>query len=238
MKNFKTLGIAGGLVAAALMGGTLIGVVSAAPSSTSRANAAATEVDQARYCELWKTTFADELRVSVDALVPAAKAATIASIDAAVEAGDVSADVAERMKAKIEEADGAGCRMLGHTFHGIGRGAAKAQLGANLLNAAADTLGMEPDALITALRGGDSLEQIASDQGKDYGDVSQAVLDAAKANLDELVAAGNLTQAREDAMLAHLDEALQSGEFPRHGPWHRGIGPGPGRDGPDDSPAS
>jgi len=226
MKNLKTVGMAGGLVAAALVGGTLISVVAASPGTKSDASAAlAVDVDDERYCQLWQETFADELGVSVDDLVPAAKAATIATIDAAVEAGDLAEDVAERIKAKIEAADGSGCRLLGAAFHGWGRHAARVELGVDLVSAAADALTMEKADLVSALRSGDSLEQVATDQGKDYDDVSQAVLDAAKASLDELVAAGNLTQEREDEILANLDEALEAGEFPRHGPWHRGFGP-------------
>jgi len=233
MKNLRTMGMAGGLVAAALVGGTLISVVAASPSTKSDASAAvATGVDDARYCELWQETFADELGVPVDDLVPAAKAATIATIDAAVEAGDLAEDVAERMKAKIEEADGSGCRLLGAAFHGWGRHAARVELAADLLGAAADALAMDRADLVSALRSGDSLEEVAEDQGTSYDDVSQAVLDAAKANLDELVAAGNLEQARADEILSNLDEALQSGEWPRHGPWHRGIHFG--RDGLED----
>lgn len=235
MKNLRTLGMAGGLIAAALVGGTLIGAVTAAPSGSSESKSTpTTDVEDARYCALWQETFADELGVSVDDLVPAAKAATIATIDAAVEAGDLASDVAERMKAKIEAADGTGCRLLGAAFHAWGRHAAKVDFGVDLLGAAADALAMDKADLISALRSGDSLEQVADDQGTSYDDVSQAVLDAAKANLDELVAADNLEQARADEILANLDEALQAGEFPRHGPWHRGIRPD--RDAAEDDP--
>lgn len=241
MKNLKTLGIAGGLVAAALVGGTLISMVAAAPSSSRTNSGLANVVDKARYCALWQKTFADEFGVSVDALVPAAKAATIATIDAAVTAGDLTAERAKTMKAKIETADANACRLLGHPFHGVGGGGAKAQLGADLLDAAAGALGLEPAALIEALRGGDSLKQIATDQSKDYANVSKAIHDAAKADLDAAVAAGNLVQARADEMLSRLDAALASGEFPRHGghgPGHFGI-PGPAQDkSPGESPAS
>lgn len=236
MKNLRTLGMAGGLIAAAMVGGTLIGVVSAAPGTGSSKSGTTTGVDDARYCQLWQETFADELGVSIDDLVPAAKAATIATIDAAVEAGDLAADVAERMKAKIEAADGTGCRLLGAAFHGWGRHAAKVELGVDLLNAAAVALDMDKADLVSALRSGDSLEQVADGKGMSYEDVSQAVLDAAEANLDELVAAGNLEQLRADEILENLDEALQSGEWPRHGPWHRGIHPG--RDAEGDLPES
>lgn len=236
MKNLKTLGMAGGLITAALVGGTLMSVVSAAPSGSNGSTApAAVDVDAARYCELWQSTFADDLGVSVDALVPAAKAATIATIDAAVEAGDLTADVAARMKTGIEKADGNGCRLLGAAFHGWGRHATKVQLGIDLFGAAATALDMTKAELFAALRSGDSLQEIATAQGKDYAAVSQAVHDAAKANLDELVAAGKLTQERADAFLAKLDEALADGRlgFP-----HRHFRGGPGKDAPADAPTS
>lgn len=240
MKNLKTLGIAGGLVAAALVGGTLISVVAAAPSSSRTNTGLADVADAAKYCTLWQETFAEELGVSVDALLPAAKAATIATIDAAVEAGELTAARAAEMKTKIEAADGSACRLLGHPFLGMGRGGPRAHLGGDLMDAAAGALGLEPAALIEALRGGDSLQQIATDQGKNYAAVSTAIHDAAKADLDTAVAAG-LDQARADEMLSNLDAALAAGEFPRH----RGHGPGPfgfpgprDDESPDDMPAT
>jgi hypothetical protein len=226
MKNLKTLGIAGGLVVAALVGGTLINAVLAAPSGSSAVTGAtATTADAAKYCDLWQKTFAAKLNVSVDAAVAAAKAATIATIDAAVAAGDLTAAQATALKAKIEAADANMCRFLGHPFRGIGPGP-KARFGGDLLNAAASALGMQPDALILALRGGDSLQKITTDKGKNYSTVSKAVHDAAKADLDKAVAAG-LAQARADAMLAKIDAALAAGGFPPHGPgWgHFGRGP-------------
>jgi len=236
MKNMKTLGIAGGLVAAALVGGTLINAVLAAPSGSTAANgAAATTVDSAKYCDLWQKTFAAKLNVSVDAAVAAAKAATIATIDAAVTAGDLTPAQATALKARIAAADGSVCRFLGHPFRGIGPGP-KARFGGDLLKAAAGALGMQPDALITALRGGDSLQKITTDKGKSYSDVSKAVHDAAKADLDKAVAAG-LAQARADEMLANLDKALAAGTFPGGGrgwghfgfggPWRHDAGTAP-----------
>jgi hypothetical protein len=220
MKNLKTLGIAGGLIAAALVGGTLISAVSAAPSGSSAANGpAADPADAAKYCELWQQTFAGKLGVSVDKLVPAAKAATIATIDAAVAAGDLPADVATRMKAAIGKADGDGCRLLGAAFIGFGRHAARVELRVDVVGAAADALGMDKAALITALRSGDSLQKIATAQGKVYAAVSKAVHDAAKANLDALVTAGKLVQAREDAILAQLDKWLTAGGSLPHAPF-------------------
>jgi hypothetical protein len=233
VKNLKTLGIAGGMVAAALVGGTLISAVMAAPSSpTTKTGADA--ADKAPYCDTWQKAFADALGVSVDQLLPAAKTASGAAIDAAVAAGDLTAERATALKAKIAAADGSNaCRFFGHPFIGGGHGP-KAHFGGELFSVAADALGMEPAALMQALRGGDSLKDVATAQGKDYATVTKAIHDAAKTQLDTAVTNG-LDQARADEILANLDAALASGDFPKL----RGHGGYPGGD--DDateSPAS
>jgi uncharacterized protein YidB (DUF937 family) len=222
MQTLKSLGMAGGLVAAALVGGTLISAVAAAPSSPPTAPAAgdAQDVDVAAYCQTWQEAFAEELGVSVDDLLPAAKAATIATIDAAVANGDLPEDVAARMKEKVEQADGNGCRLLGAGFHAWGSHAARADFRLDWVTAASEALGMTPAELTEMLRSGDSLRQVAQDQGVDYGVVTKAIHDAAKADLDALVQAGKITQERADERLEYLDQALQSNKFPPH--WGHG----------------
>jgi hypothetical protein len=236
MKNLKTLGIAGGLVAAALVGGTLINAVLAAPSASPGAGSGADLAGKGAYCETWTKAFADKLGVSVGDLLPAAKAATAATIDAAVAAGDLTAERAAALKTKIEAATGNACRFLGHPFFGPGHGP-KAAIGGDLVSAAAKALGMTPAALMEALRKGDSLKDMASAQGKDYHAVSQAVHDAAKTALDKAVTAG-LDQARADELLSKLDAALAAGDFPHFGLGHGHFGfPGFGHDDADESPA-
>lgn len=229
MKNLKTLGFAGALVAAALVGGTLISSVLAAPSGaaaprnvasgTDTTPTTTTTADVAKYCDLWQKTFAEQLGVSVDKLVPAAKDASKATIDAAVAAGDLPKDIGDRMKAAIDKADGNGCRLLGAAFHGFGKHAARVDFKVDVVGAAADALGIDKAALIKAVRGGDSLKTIAGNQGKDYADVSKAIHGAAKTDLDALVTAGKMAQAREDTILTNLDKWLAAGgNFP-HGGW-------------------
>ncbi|HYM52674.1 MAG TPA: hypothetical protein VEW45_04215 [Candidatus Dormibacteraeota bacterium] len=227
MKTLKTFGLAGGLVAAALVGGTLINAVAASPASPSGTPSGvdAQDVDAAAYCQAWKEAFASELGVSVDDLGPAAKAATIATIDAAVASGDLPEDIAARMKEGVENADADGCRLLGAGFHAWGRHAARADFRFDWLTAASGTLGMELADLRTALRAGDSLQEIAEAQSVEYALVSQAIVDAAKADLDALVEAGRITQERADERLAKLTEALAAGEFPRGHRWQRGEAP-------------
>jgi hypothetical protein len=221
------------MIAAALVGGTLISAALAAPSSPGASGSAA-DLANGEYCDTWQKAFADELGVSVDDLLPAAKAASTAAIDAAVAAGDLTAERAAALKAKIAAADGSNaCRFLGHPFFGAGHGP-KAHFGGPLLSVAAEALGMEPGALVQALRSGDSLKDVATAQKKDYTTVTKAIHDAAKTKLDAAVADG-LDQARADEILSKLDEALASGDFPQWGHGHGGF-PGFGHDDADESP--
>ena len=232
VKNIKTLGIAGGLVAAALVGGTLINAAMAAPSSPGATGSSA-DLANGEYCEVWQEEFAKELGVSVDDLLPAAKAASIAAIDAALAAGDISEERATALKEKVEAFEGNGCRFFGHPFAGGGHGF-KAHFGGPLLSVAAEALGIEPGELKQALRDGDSLQDVASAQGKDYNTVKQAIHDAVKTKLDAAVAEG-LDQARADEILSKLDEALASGEFPALHPGRGHGGFGWGDDDADES---
>lgn len=237
MKNLKTLGIAGGMIAAALVGGTLISAALAAPSSPNNNRTAADPADKAAYCDTWQKAFADELGVSVDKLLPAAKAASNAAIDAALAAGDITADRASALKAKIAAADGSNaCRFFGHPFAGGGPGI-KGHFGGPLLSVAAEALGMDPGALVQALRSGDSLKDVATAQKKDYATVTKAIHDAVKAQLDTAVTNG-LDQARADEILSKLDAALASGDFPKWGPGHGGFGHDDADESPEESSGS
>ena len=233
MKTLKALGLAGGLVAAALVGGTLISVVSANPAGSAGSPAVtADDVDTSAYCDLWRQAFADELGVSVDELTPAAKNAAIATIDQAVTNGDLPEDIGARMKEQIQNADGNGCRLLGAGFHAWGKHAARVDWAHDWVGAAAEALGLDQADLVSQLRSGDSLQDVAEAQGVDYDVVSQAILDAAEADLTAMVDAGKITQDRADQVLANLAERLDSGEFPpMRGPGRPGMGEGPMRGG-------
>jgi hypothetical protein len=102
---------------------------------------------------------------------------------------------------------------------------------------AADALGMDAGALMQALRTGDSLQDVATAQGKDYATVTKAIHDAVKTKLDAAVTNG-LDQARADEILSKLDEALASGDFPAFGPGRGHFGFGHDDADEDDASAS
>jgi hypothetical protein len=241
MRIAKLFAGAGLLVATALVGGTLIGGAMAAPEST---GSTGTDVEmQARgpfgsgeYCDVFLDSFAAELGVSRDDLLPASKVAALAAVDAAVEAADLDADRADGLRERIEAMDEDGCGLGFGMQLGFARGMAlgheRGLMHADLVTAAAEALDLDSDALVERMADGSSLEEIAEAEGVDYETVKEAVLAAVAADLDEAVAQG-LDQDRADGMLeritTRLDEGgeLGLGRFgglggPGHrgGPWH------------------
>jgi hypothetical protein len=237
MRLTKTLGFAGALIVAALVGGTLINT---AVATDETADAADTP-----YCDVFRDTLTSELGVTADELTSAGKAAANATIDAAVAAGDLDEERAATLRDRIEAHDGDGCGLFGHAGafgrgFGIGmeRGIARGFLGGDVFEAAADALGMTSDELITAVHDAGSLEALAEAQGVAYDGVTSAILSAVQADLDAAVDEG-LSQDRADAVIERLstwlDEggevgevgALGPGRGGHHGPMRGGDGFGP-----------
>ena len=139
MPSLRTAGLAGLLVAAALVGGTIIGSVAAAtappashalPAPAAAASAAPDRTAKvAEYCAAFRKAFAADLGVDESALAPAAKKAAIATIDAAVAAGDMPQAAGDRLKARIEAADADGCPLLAGRVGRIAAAAGAASAG-------------------------------------------------------------------------------------------------------------
>ncbi len=76
--------------------------------------------------------------------------------------------------------------------------------GANTLEAVANALNLKPSDLITQLRSGKTLADIAKAQNVDEAKVKQAIVDTAKAQLQREVQDGVITQAQADQILSRL----------------------------------
>ncbi len=106
------------------------------------------------------------------------------------------------------------------------------------LETAATAIGIDVEALRTALQGGQTLAQVAEANGKDAQVVIGALVAEAKTRLDAKVADGTITQAEADTKLTEATEratavvngelpARPDGDFGGRGP-RRGWGGGPG----------
>jgi hypothetical protein len=149
-------------------------------------------------------------------------------IDEAVEEGRLTEEQAERLREGLGSGEAPllmgpwGGHGPGHdgVHHGFPGG----------LDAAAEYLGLGEDELRDALRDGDTLSDVAEEREKPVDELVRAMVDAARADLDEAVEDGRLTDEMRESMLETLDERIRSfvNEGFRHapgGPGHRGFGP-------------
>jgi hypothetical protein len=121
---------------------------------------------------------------------------------------------------------------LSATLHGGGPGGGRG-LGLAGLQVAAEALNMTTDELITALRSGKTLEQIATEAGVELQDVQNAIqtarLEEIRTRITQAVSDGTMTQEKADWLLEGLEKGFLEGPggFGLGGPHGRGFGPAP-----------
>jgi len=227
-------------VVSALVGGTMVSAVLAAPATTSTTTTVAAELGASgTYLSAYLDTLAAELGVDRAALGPAALAAANAAIDAAVEAGDITADRATELKDELAALDDPASILLGRGSSGHGPGHGPGFGFADAADAAATALGIDVSELRDELRSGSSLMEIAVAQEAGYSSVVSAVTDAVSADLATAVSDGRITQDQSDTISADLQAWLDAGGQPGEGAFGFGHAFGPGRGhGPMDTGAS
>jgi lambda repressor-like predicted transcriptional regulator len=183
---------------------------------------------------------AKRLGISQDKLEDAIKDATIARIDAAVVAGDITKEEGDALKERVRSGDvpailpsfrgpGPGLGPLGQDgMLGPGR-----LVGTDLFDAAADYLGMTEADVREALRDRKSLADLARDKGKSVAGLKEALRDKIRRDADQAVEDGALTDQEADRLVEKLSNVVdelveQSGgpglEFGFGGPAF-GLGP-------------
>jgi ribosomal protein S20 len=223
MSKLRLAGMASALVVAALVGGTLINVVAAAPGGPASPadSVAAAPADPAAdpvaaapaaagtYCEAFRTAFAANLGVSQDELAAAAKAAAATAVDKAIADGTLTQAAGDRLKERIAAAAGDGCGFLAGPRGKIAKQALN--VARDGVTAAAEALDMTVAELRTEFRAGKDLKEVAAAEGVPYATVTTAVLNAVKADLDAAVASGTIQQARADRILDRIEQRLEDG---------------------------
>jgi uncharacterized coiled-coil protein SlyX len=188
--------------AAVLAAGAGGGAAIAASGSDDRQQAEQSILDDA----------AKRLNVTPDALRSALGAAEDAQLDQAVKDGKLTQAQADAIK-KQRAQDGT---VLGGP--GAGRGGPHPAFGGpglrfkagpgGALDSAASALGLKLDDLLTKLRAGKSIADLAKDQGKALDDVKQAITAGVTKELDQQVTDKKLTSAQRDALLKQLTDHL------------------------------
>jgi hypothetical protein len=140
----------------------------------------------------------------VAGLKQALRSAVIAKLDQRVAAGTLTSEqrrhVVSRLDARVD-------RIVDRVWKaGTQPGRAWKQ---GLMKTAAGYVGLTRKELATELRAGKSLAQVAAAQGKSAEGLEQALLNAVKTRLDQLVAAGDLTADRRQALLSRIEARIE-----------------------------
>ncbi len=171
------------------------------------------------------TEAAKRLNVTPDALRSALGAAEDSQLDQAVKDGKLTQAQADAIKARRAK-DGTvlGGPGVGGPHGGVGGagfpggpGFGRGFGGPGLmfkmgpggaLDAAATALGLQRDDLVTKLRAGKSIADVAKDQGKSLDDVKKAITDGVTKELDQAVTDKKLTSDQRDKILKELSDHL------------------------------
>ncbi len=160
---------------------------------------------------------AAELGVEPSALEGALRTALKNRVDDAVEAGILTEEEGAELKERVDS--GQTPPLFGGfgRFHGFSDGGPRPDPLAGL-ETAASYLGLTEAELHEQLRDGDTLADIAKKEGTSVDGLVQAMVDAARKELDAAVAAGRLTEERADMIEQNLEERttdLVNGELRR-----------------------
>jgi hypothetical protein len=156
---------------------------------------------------------AGQLGIDPSKLTSALQKAIDDQIDADVKAGTLTKEQGDALKQRV---DSGKLPLLGGFGLGIGprgkfpvRALGLGPFGADA-DAAASYLGISTDELRSELQSGKTLAKIATDHGKTADGLVDALVAAAKKNLDKAVSAGRLGSDQEQTMLTRLKTLIQS----------------------------
>ena len=152
---------------------------------------------------------ASQLGVESSELSAALKQALKNRIDEAVEAGRVTEEQADELKARVDADEFPLLGGLGPFGRGLHGGPAFGRFGHfELLETAASYLGMTEEALRDALAD-QTLAEIAEEQGKTASGLVQQLVATQTKRIDEAVADGRITEEQATQLEAGLNERMQ-----------------------------
>ncbi len=187
------------------------------------------------YGQAFLDKLAQILGIERSRLDSAMRQANLQVIDQAEQNGDLSRNQADALRERAALGPAPGWFGMGpwhggwgHRGWGRGYWGGKVLWNNQILDAAASALGMTRDDLLTELRNGKTLGEVADARNVDRQRVRDAVTAAYKARLDAAVQEGGLTQAQADRLLQRFQDAdvLNAGLGGCRGWWKGGTGGG------------
>ncbi|MBI3967249.1 MAG: hypothetical protein HY329_16565 [Chloroflexi bacterium] len=219
-----------GVGAAVLLATSAVGATAYAQTPTPPA--AGQQQPGTNYSSVFQSKLAALLGISTQTLSGHVKQAQLQTVDQMVTDGALTQEQATQKRQRIESEGG----MLhfggpggpgGRGGPGGGGPGMQRGMHAPIFPAIAQRLGITEPELMTQLRSGTRLSDLAAQKNVSKDDLKAAVTTAVKTDLDAKVAAGQMTQQQADQILLHVQqefENLWNGTMPQRGGGPRGGG--------------
>ena len=209
------------VVAVALLGSGLLGVAAFAQTPTPPTGQTPPGEDL-RPGDVFWTTLASKLGVSVDSLKAAFRDAAKAVVAQRVKDGKLEQDVADKLNQRLDKMPlnqpPFPTLRVPHRKGPSPKEKLTSQAGSLMLDTAANTLGKSPRDLMKKLRDGMTLAEIAQQKGVDPNKVKTAMLAAVNTRIDEAVKNGKITQDKAKELESKIAEKLDlTQRFPSPG---------------------
>ncbi len=225
MKNGKKyLGIA---LAVVIMGTFAVGAAMA--DSSSAANSASTPPNHPQFqqgqelAKLFLGNLATTLGVGEDTLTAALKTASTETVSQEVANGTITQDQADKILARISS----GTLPIGIAGMGPGRSGSVAGSvysdgrqgfragggGFIALKPLADALGIDSKDLISDLKSGKTVSDLAAVKNLTVEQLQSEILTSVKAQLDQSVSGGKMTADQENQIYSKLEQSISSGDW-------------------------
>lgn len=202
-----TAALVAGLLLGIVLGPSVRGLSASAQTPTPAPSRAPAQTRPATPNSGLFNLFLDQLAAALNiqrsALDSAITSTGNSTADTAVQQGTLTQAQADALKARVQSGD-LGALWGGRGRHGGGPRVAGVQQA--MLDAAARTLSITTDELVTQLRSGQTVAQLAQAHNTTEQAVIDAALAAAKTRLDQAVASSTLTQAQADTIYAELQQ--------------------------------
>jgi hypothetical protein len=214
MNGLRIAKLVGAATGALVVSGTVVAITASAagvqmpqfaasPSPEKHSSAQAQQ-----YCQAYLNHFAKDLNKSTTDVQNAAKKAFEQTVDDAVNGKQITKAEGDALKAKY-----AANALCSGELGAIGRGAGEAAgraLGEEAFSAEASVLGMSTSDLMTQVKSGKAVKDLAAAKGMDENAFRTAYVAKIKSDLAALVSKGTITQPQADKIVQHA----QSGPIP------------------------
>jgi len=187
------------------------------------------------YNQTFWQTLADKLGTSVDKVQQAIRDALKAVVGQALKDGKLTQTQADDANTRIDKQlfdKPMFGPFWGEGRHGMGRGFGMERggfAGGAEMDAAAAKLGMTTQDLMTELRSGKTLADVAKEKNVSADDLKAAIITAVTAQIDQAVTDGKLTQTQADQLKSKLDSQIDLNKSLPNGGGFKGPGHGFGR---------